>query len=155
MSDRREDDAEPIGIEADAPEADWIEQHQPVIDESDDEPYGSETAAGEAEPVGIEADAPEADWIEQHQPVVDESDEERFPTGIPEEAPEAEFVEEGEPPVATTTPIGDEARGDEPGEYPPSSGHAAARGCNLVGALMHALMRAARDIARRSTRPSR
>ena len=79
MSDPRDDD-EPVSIEADAPEADWIEQHQPVSDEDDDDTlYSSEVRANEAG-ISIESDTPEADWIEQHQPIGEAPDEERLPS---------------------------------------------------------------------------
>ena len=49
MSAPRDD--EPVSIDADAPEADWIEQHQPVIDESDEDlfPPGGPEEVTEAE----------------------------------------------------------------------------------------------------------
>ena len=59
------------------PEADWIEQHQPVIDEDDADVYPSEVR--EATPTSASSsDRPEPDWIEQHQPVVEAPDEERL-----------------------------------------------------------------------------
>jgi hypothetical protein len=156
VSDRR-DDEEPISIEADAPEADWIEQHQPVIDESDDDA------------VSIEADVPEADWIEQHQPVIDESDDDSFPrevredddaVGIEADVPEADWIEQhepvidetdddfdvdDEPPVAWPPRSPVDTSGDLPDESVPSGASAGARGCNLIGALVHALLRSRRD----------
>jgi hypothetical protein len=140
VSDRRDDD-EPIGIEADVPEADWIEQHQPVIDESDDDLYPRELDEDHDETVSIEADVPEADWIEQHQPVIDEPDD--------------DLREDDEPPVATPprpaantsrdlpdSPAPDSPAPDSPAASKPSTG---ARGCNLVGALVHALLRSRTD----------
>ena len=110
MSDRRDDD---VSIEADAPEADWIEQHQPVGDDVDD------TADDDA--VSIEADVPEADWIEQHEPVIDDPDD---------------AAVDDEPPVAWPPPL-----------PPDTSASAGARGCNLLGAFVHALLRSRRDAA--------
>jgi len=76
VSDPRDDD-EPVSIEADAPEADWIEQHQPIIDEDDGDVAAYTTEArGDVDAVSIESDRPEADWIEQHQPIVEAPDEE-------------------------------------------------------------------------------
>ena len=59
MSDERDD--EPIGIDADAPEADWIEQHQPVIDDDDD-----------LVPIDLPDDVPEADALDQARSVRDD-----------------------------------------------------------------------------------
>src|SRR4051812_15251555 len=86
MSDPREDD-EPVSIDADAPEADWIEQHQPIVeeDDGDGDVYTSEVREDD-DAVSIESDTPEADWIEQHQPIVEATDEERLPSDhLPEE----------------------------------------------------------------------
>jgi hypothetical protein len=156
VSDRPEDD-QPVSIEADAPEADWIEQHQPVIDESGDDLFPDEVREDEP-PISIEADVPEADWIEQHQPVIDESDDDRFPEETPgniaatdalESAGDALDVED-EPPVVPPSP----SRAGTSRDVPDPS----ARGCNLVGALVHALVRswqgAAGQFARREPRSS-
>ena len=42
MSDHRENDEESVSIEADVPEADWIEQHQSVMGDADDDSFPSE-----------------------------------------------------------------------------------------------------------------
>jgi hypothetical protein len=56
--DEREPDPEPPEIEADVPEADAIEQHQPALPEDVDEEH-----------VSIPPDAPEADALEQARDV--------------------------------------------------------------------------------------
>jgi hypothetical protein len=156
VSDRPEDD-QPVSIEADAPEADWIEQHQPVIDESGDDLFPDEVREDEP-PISIEADVPEADWIEQHQPVIDESDDDRFAEETPGDVGATDALEpagdaldvEDEPPVVPPSPS---RAGTSRGVPDPS-----ARGCNLVGALVHALVRswqgAAGQFARREPRSS-
>jgi hypothetical protein len=154
VSDRREDDEEPVSIEADAPEADWIEQHQPIVDDADDDPYRSEVAEDDAEPVSIEADAPEADWIEQHQPIVDEADDDRVSSPVLENEADAhgDYFVDDEPSFETPTQFPEDASGDEPDERAGASERAGARGCNLIGVLVHALMHSARDAARRIPR---
>jgi len=62
VSDRRENDDEPVSIEADVPEADWIEQHQPVTAEPDDDLFPSE----------IPEDVAEADALDQARSVPDD-----------------------------------------------------------------------------------
>jgi hypothetical protein len=144
-------DEEPVGIDADASEADWIEQHQPVVDETDGDQFPTEVREND-EPIGIEADAPEADWIEQHQPVVDEAEEVDEAEDVDEADALAEAWSVGdddvgtedEPPAATSPPFAHETSGDgQPVDTPRAS--PAARGCNLIGALVHALLRSGRD----------
>ena len=75
------------------PEADWIEQHQPVSDEDDADVRHTSEVREADDAVSIESDTPEADWIEQHQPIVEAPDEERLPS---DDLPQ-EVVEAGEP----------------------------------------------------------
>jgi hypothetical protein len=60
-------DSEPSEIEADVPEADAIEQHQPTLPDDDEDD----------EPVSIPSDAPEADVLEQSRGVPLDDDRER------------------------------------------------------------------------------
>ena len=125
------------------------------------------------EPVSIETDAPEADWIEQHQPVIEEADEDRLPTGDraeddveagdleEEELAEEELAEEAdrwgatdddtdatdEPPVGPPRSI-DETESTEGPRLGAPRASAGARGCNLVAALVHLVVRSGRDAAR-------
>jgi hypothetical protein len=129
---------------------------EPVSDPRDDD-----------EPVSIEADAPEADWIEQHQPVIEEPDEDRLPTGdLPEDVAEAGALEELEEEAEEWAPTGDDvAPADEPAVAPPPRSadeigaieradlaaptvSAAARGCNLIAALVEILLRSGWEAAR-------
>ena len=183
MSDRRDD--EPTSIEADAPEADWIEQHQTVIDEDDANAYPSALRADDAD-ISIEADAPEADWIEQHHTVIDEDDANAYPSAlraddadisIEPDTPEADWIEQHQPIVEaadeerlrsqdlagavvdagdleqdwTTTDEAVGAANDQ--EVPTRSASAGARGCNVLAAIAHFLLRhgcgAARELERR------
>ena len=135
MSDPRDD--EPIGIEADAPEADWIEQHQPVSDEDDADAYPSEVREADAA-ISIESDTPEADWIEQHQPVVEAPDDERLGShDLPEEAVDAGELEQDW--ITTDQAVG--AADDQEIPTPPTP--AGARGCNALAAIAHAVLRSA------------
>ena len=136
MSDPRDD--EPISIEADAPEADWIEQHQPVGDD-DADAYTSEVREADTG-ISIESDKPEADWIEQHQPIVEAPDEERL---LSDDVPE-EVADAGEPDqdwITTDEDVG--VADDEEAPTPPAA--AAARGCNVLAAMAHAVLRSGRD----------
>jgi hypothetical protein len=149
VSDPRDD--EPIGIETDAPEADWIEQHQPVSDEDEADAYPSEVRADDAD-ISIESDTPEADWIEQHQPIVEAPDEERLLSDDPPE----EVVDAGELEqdwITTDQAVG--AAHDEAVPTPPAAG--GARGCNVLAAIAHAVLRegcdAVRHLERRNRRP--
>ena len=149
MSDPRDDD-EPVSIEADAPEADWIEQHQPVSDEDDDDTlYSSEVRANEAG-ISIESDTPEADWIEQHQPIGEAPDEERLPSrALP-------VVDDGELEQDWITT--DQAVGAADNQEVPTTPAVGPRGgCNVLAAITHAALRhgrdAARQIGRRNRRP--
>jgi len=133
MSDPRDD--EPIGIESDAPEADWIEQHQPVSDEDDADPSLSEVREEEA-PISIESDTPEADWIEQHQPVVEAPEEEHLRShDLPEEPVDAGELEQDW--ITTDKDVG--AADDQEIPTPPTP--AGARGCNALAAIAHAVLR--------------
>ncbi|MDQ1430053.1 MAG: hypothetical protein QOF40_655, partial [Actinomycetota bacterium] len=163
VSDPRDDD-QPISIETDAPEADWIEQHQPVVDEPDEDDLFPEEGRGEDRAISIEADAPEADWIEQHQPVVDEPDEDF--TEVPQDVAEGEVLEQAERFAGDSMAADDEADDEADGEpdLDPSRAQVAeaspgARGCNLVASLVHALAGSARGgagrFARRDLRSSR
>ena len=150
MSDPPEDD-EPVSIEADAPEADWIEQHQPLIDEDDADAYPSEVHEADTD-VSIEAETPEADWIEQHQLVVEAPDEERLRAqDLPEEVLDAGALEQDW--ITTDEDIG--AADDQ--EIPTPPAPAGARGCNVLAAVAHAVLRsgcdAARHLERRIRRP--
>ena len=108
MSDPREDD-EPVSIEAEVPEADWIEQHQPASDEDDADVYAT-GAREDDDDVSIESDTPEADWIEQHQPIVEAPDAEFLPSDdLPEEVEDAGEVEQDW--IATDEEVG-AANGD-------------------------------------------
>ena len=160
MSDPRDDES--VSIEADAPEADWIEQHQSVVDEDEGESFAAQVR-DDTEPVGIEADAPEADWIEQHQPVVEEPDEDLRPTGdVPEDVVDTDALEEDaeewdqwgvaddggvpdEPAVAPPTRSADEP--ERPPLAPPPA-RAGGRGCNVVAALLHLALRSGRELVR-------
>ena len=148
MSDPRDDD-EPVSIEADVPEADWIEQHQPVSDEDDDTLYSSEVRANEAG-ASIESDTPEADWIEQHQPIVELPDEERLPSSA---SPVAD-AGEPEPDLITTDQAVDAADNHK---VPTTPAVGPRGGCNVLAAITHAALRhgydAARQIGRRNRRP--
>ena len=141
MSDPRDDD-EPVSIEGDAPEADWIEQHQPIGDEDDADAYTTEVREDDDD-VSIESDTPEADWIEQHQPIVEEPDEERIPShDLPEEFVDADELEQDW--IATDEDVG--AADDR--EIPTPTAAAGARGCNVLAAVAHAVLRSAWDAAR-------
>jgi len=152
MSAPRDD--EPVGIEADAPEADWIEQHQSVVDEPDSDLFPTEVREDD-EPVGVEADAPEADWIEQHQPVVDEPDSDVVPVvdlsvDLSVDVDDGDVGTDDERPAATPAPpVVDETSEDHQQLDPPRAS-LAARGCNLIGVLLHALLRSGRDPSSRS-----
>ena len=148
MSDPRDDD-EPVSIEADAPEADWIEQHQPVTDEDDADAYPSEERAADTD-ISIESDTPEADWIEQHQPVVEAPDEERLRAhDLPEEVVDADELEQDW--ITTDEDIG--AADDQEFSTPPAP--AGARGCNVLAAIAHAVLRSGCDAARHFERRNR
>ncbi len=144
MSDPRDHD-EPVSIDADAPEADWIEQHQPIGDEDDADPYTTEVREGDDD-VSIESDTPEADWIEQHQPVAEEPDEERLPSPASHDLPE-EVVDAGELEEDWIAPDEDVGAPDDQ-EVPTPLAAAGARGCNLLAAVAHAVLRSAWDAAR-------
>ena len=151
MSDPPEDD-EPVSIEADAPEADWIEQNQPVIDEDDADAYPSEVREVDTD-ISIESDTPEADWIEQHQPVVEAPEEERPRSyDLPEEVLDAGELEQD----WITTDEGTGPTDDQ--EIPTPPAPAGARGCNVLAAIVRAVLRsgcdAARHLERRNRRPS-
>ena len=78
------------------PEADWLEQHQPVSDEdeADVDAYPSTVHDGD-DAISIELDTPEGDWIEQHQPIVEAPEEERFLSNdLPEEVVDAGELEQ-------------------------------------------------------------
>jgi hypothetical protein len=154
VSDPRDDES--VSIEADAPEADWIEQHQAVVDEDDGESFAAQVR-DDTEPVGIEADAPEADWIEQHQPVVEEPDEDLRPSeGVPEEL-DADASEEDAEAWEEWNVTDDEGTADEPTVVPPTRSAderepppapAGGRGCNVVAALLHLALRSGRELIR-------
>jgi hypothetical protein len=148
VSDPREDD-EPVSIEADAPEADWIEQHQPIIDEDDGDVAAYTSDARDDDAVSIESDTPEADWIEQHQPIVEGPDEERLPSDhLPEEV-----VDAGEPEqdwIAT-----DENIDPVDDQEIPTPAAAGGRGCNVLAAIALAVLRWACDSARQVRRRTR
>ena len=141
MSDPRDD--EPIGIEADAPEADWIEQHQPVSDDDDDaDTYTSEVRENDPG-ISIESDKPEADWIEQHQPIAEEPEEERLLSdGLPDVDVDADELDEDWITTDEDVSVAD----DQEASPPPAA--AAARGCNVLAAMAHAVLRSGRDAAR-------
>ena len=147
MSDQRDD--EPIGIETDAPEADWIEQHQPVSDE--DDPFADAIQARENDDaVSIESDTPEADWIEQHQPIVEAPDEERLPPhDLPEEGAEPSELEHDW--IATDEDV--DAANDQEIPTPPAATEA--RGCNALASVVHAVLRSGSDAAQRLERRNR
>jgi hypothetical protein len=147
MSDPRDD--EPISLEADAPEADWIEQHQPVTDEDDADAYPSEERAADTD-ISIESDTPEADWIEQHQPVVEAPDEERLRAhDLPEDVLDAGELEQDW--ITTDEDIG--AADDQ--EIPTLPADAGARGCNVLASIAHAVLRSGRAGVRHLERPNR
>jgi hypothetical protein len=148
MSDPHEDD-EPVSIEADVPEADWIEQHQPIIEEDeDDDAYTSEVREDD-DAFSIESDTPEADWIEQHQPIVEAPDEERFPSDhLPEEVVDAGELEQDW--IAADADLG--AADDQEIPTPAAAG---GRGCNLVAAVAHAVLHSACDTTRHLPRRNR
>jgi hypothetical protein len=134
MSDPRDD--EPIGLDADAPEADWIEQHQPIIDQGDGDvdAYTREVRARD-DGTSIESDTPEADWVEQHQSIVEPVDEERLPSDhLREDVVDAGELEQNR--IATDETIG--AADDQEIPPPAASG---GRGCNVVAAVVHAVLR--------------
>jgi hypothetical protein len=147
MSDPREDD-EPVSIEADVPEADWIEQHQPIIEQDDVDDYTSDVREDD-DAVSIESDTPEADWIEQHQPIVEAPDEERLPADhLPEEVADAGDLEHDW--IAT-----DEDLGTADDQKIPTPAAAGGRGCNLVATVVHAVLRSACDATRQLPRRNR
>ena len=148
MSDPHDED-EPVSIEGEAPEADWIEQHQPVSDQ--DDAYADATQAREIDDaVSIESDTPEADWIEQHQPIVEAPDEERLPShDLPEV--EAEAGEVTQDWIATDEDVG--AANDQEIATPPAATEA--RGCNALAAVVHAVLRLGCDATRRLERRNR
>jgi hypothetical protein len=61
------DDEAPADVPLEAPDADWQEQRQEVIDDPEEAP------ADEAADVPLEA--PDADWQEQRQEVIDDPEE--------------------------------------------------------------------------------
>jgi hypothetical protein len=140
MSDREDD--KPINIEDDAPEADWIEQHEPI--DVDDDAEAFTTAVREAaDTVSIESDAPEADWIEQHQPIVEAPVEE----GLPSDDPPNEAVEVGDleqDRIATDEDV--EATDDQGIPTPPVT--SGGRGCNVLAAVARIVLHRGRDVAR-------
>jgi hypothetical protein len=149
MSDREDD--KPISIESDAPEADWIEQHEPIGDEDDADVFTTEVREAD-DAVSIESDAPEADWIEQHQPIVEAPEEERLPSDdLPEEVVDAGELE---PDWIATDEHVEAADNQEIPTPPPPAG---TRGCNVLAAIAHAVLRsgcdAARHLERRNRRP--
>ena len=123
MSGPREDE-EPVSIEADVPEADWIEQHQPVSDEDDD--------------VSIASDTPEADWIEQHQAIVEAPDADFLP---PDDLPEVEGTGEVEQDWIATEATDEEVAAANGPEIPTPPESAGGRGCNVVAAVARAVLR--------------
>ncbi len=143
MSDRSDD--EPTSIESEVPEADWIEQHQPVIDEGDANAYPSPLRADDAD-VSIESDIPEADWIEQRQPIVETAYEEQFRSHDL-----AGVVDAGE--LEQDWISSDQAVGaaDDPA-VPTVSASTGARGCNVLTAIAHAVLRQGRAAARQLER---
>ncbi len=147
MGDFRDDD-EPVSIEADVPEADWIEQHQPVSDEDDDKLYSSEVRANEAG-ISIESDTPEADWIEQHQGVVEEPDEQRLPSSASPTVDAGELEQDW---VTTYQAVGAAA---DNREVPTTPAARPRGGCNVLASITHAALRHARDAARQLGRPNR
>ncbi len=149
VSDPRDDD-EPVSIEADAPEADWIEQHQPIIDEDDGDVAAYTTEArGDVDAVSIESDRPEADWIEQHQPIAEAPDEERLPSDhLPEEVVDASEPEQDW--IAT-----DENINPVDDQEIPTPAAEGGRGCNVLAAIAHAVLRSACDTARQVRRRAR
>jgi hypothetical protein len=133
VSDRHEDDEElePVSIEVDAPEADWIEQHQPVMDPPEDDLFPSE----------IPEDVAEADALDQARTV-----------------PDDDFGVDGNPSIAASTEFAEDASGDEPDQLEVTGDRAGVRGCNLIGVVADALMRGAgrsRQISPRSAGPPR
>ena len=135
MSDPRDDD-EPVSIEADAPEADWIEQHQPVIDE-DDADAVHERGPRSRRGISIESDTPEADWIEQHQPIVEAPDEERLPsTTYPGGRGRGELEQDW---ITTDEDVGVADDQEIPTAPPSDRG-----GCNVLAAITHAVLRRVR-----------
>jgi len=145
-------DEESTSIESDAPEADWIEQHQPVGDEDDADAYPSEVREGDVD-ISIESDTPEADWIEQHQPLIEAPDEEGLPSrDLPEEVVYAGELEQDW--ITTAEDIGTE----DSETIPTPEAAPGARGCNVVATIAHAVMRhgcdAARRLERRNRRPA-
>jgi hypothetical protein len=146
MSDPRDDD--PIGLEADAPEADWIEQHQPVTDEDDADAYPSEERAADTD-ISIESDTPEADWIEQHQPVVEAPDEERLRAhDLPEDDLDAGELEQDW--ITIDEDIG---AADDQG-IPTLPAGAGRRGCNVLASIAHAVLRSGRCHISAKTKPT-
>ena len=140
MSDREGE--KPISVEGDPPEADWIEQHEPIGDEDDADVFTTEVREAD-DAVSIESDAPEADWIEQHQPIVEASDEERLLSDdLPEEVVEAGELEQEW--IATDEDV--EATDNQEIPTPPVAN--GGRGCNLLAACAHAVLRSGRDAAR-------
>jgi|SRR3954454_3383113 len=132
MSDPRDDES--ISIEADAPEGDWIEQHQPVSDDDDADPHPKVREHDAS--ISIESDTPEADWIEQHQPVVEAPDEERLRShDLPEEAVDAGALDQDW--IMTDEDIG--AADDHEIPTPPT--RRGARGCNALAAIAYAVAR--------------
>ncbi len=143
MSDRRDD--EPTSIESEVPEADWIEQHQPVIDEGDANAYPSHLRADDAD-VSIESEIPEADWIEQRQPIVETVYEEQVRS-----QDLAGVVDGGELEqdwISSDQPVG--AAHDQ--AVPTVSASIGARGCNVLAAIAHAVLRQGRAAARQRER---
>jgi hypothetical protein len=116
VSDHRENDEEPVSIEADVPEADWIEQHQPVLGEADDDRFPSE----------IPEDVAEADALDQARTV-----------------PDDDFRVDDDPSISTSTESAEETSDDEPDQLSTTRDRRGARGCNLLAVVADALMRAA------------
>jgi hypothetical protein len=159
------------------PEADWIEQHQPVSDEVDDNLSSSEVRAHEAG-ISIEADVPEADWIEQHQPVTDEVDDNLSSSevraheagiSIEADAPEADWIEQHQPVSDApdeerlpprTSPVVDAGElehdrstraqvvGVADNQEVPGPAVGPRGGCNVLAAVIQAALRHGRDAAR-------
>ena len=149
-------DEEPVSIEADVPEADWLEQHQPVSDEddADADAYPSTVHDGD-DAISIELDTPEGDWIEQHQPIVEAPEEERFLSNdLPEEVADAGELEQDWITIDEDVGAADDQAVPTPPTPPAAAG---ARGCNVIAVVAHAVLRsgcdAARHLGRRNRRP--
>ena len=140
MSDERDD--EPIGIDADAPEADWIEQHQPVIDDDDD-----------LFPIDLPDDVPEADALDQARSVRD--DDFAFADDPEPDEVSSEFDEDPNGiELDELDDRNDRKEPDERNEREVSQAVTPGRGCSPVGVLAevlaHLLRQAADQISSRN-----